>query len=51
MPVSSLGDRRHRGKHVHVILTKLDLAEAGDDHRRVLAAITFLEARYRPTRS
>jgi DNA-binding NarL/FixJ family response regulator len=31
-------------KHVRSILTKLNLPEAGDDHRRVLAAITFLEA-------
>lgn len=32
-------------KHVRSILTKLNLAEAGEDHRRVLAVITFLEAR------
>ena len=32
-------------KHVRSILTKLNLTEAGDDHRRVLAVITFLEAR------
>jgi serine/threonine-protein kinase PknK len=31
-------------KHVRSILTKLDLTAAGDDHRRVLAVITFLEA-------
>jgi serine/threonine-protein kinase PknK len=31
-------------KHVRSILTKLDLAETGDDHRRVLAVITFLES-------
>ena len=32
-------------KHVHSILMKLDLQETSDDHRRVLAAITFLKAR------
>jgi DNA-binding NarL/FixJ family response regulator len=32
-------------KHIGSILTKLDLHEAGDDHRRVLAVITFLKAR------
>jgi DNA-binding NarL/FixJ family response regulator len=32
-------------KHVRSILTKLDLAEASDDHRRVLAVITVLESR------
>jgi DNA-binding NarL/FixJ family response regulator len=31
-------------KHVRSILTKLNIHEAGDDHRRVLAVITFLEA-------
>ena len=30
-------------KHVRAILTKLNLPEADDDHRRVLAVITFLE--------
>jgi DNA-binding NarL/FixJ family response regulator len=30
-------------KHVHAILTKLNLPEADDDHRPVLAVITFLE--------
>jgi DNA-binding NarL/FixJ family response regulator len=32
-------------KHVHSILAKLDLPETHDDHRRVLAVITFLEGR------
>jgi DNA-binding NarL/FixJ family response regulator len=31
-------------KHVHSIMTKLRLSETNDDHRRVLAAITFLDA-------
>jgi DNA-binding NarL/FixJ family response regulator len=31
-------------KHVRSIMTRLNLHETGDDHRRVLAAITFLQA-------
>ena len=31
-------------KHVHSILPKLQILEAGDDHRRVLAVIRFLDA-------
>jgi serine/threonine-protein kinase PknK len=32
-------------KHVHSILSRMRLPETEDDHRRVLAVITFLEAR------
>jgi DNA-binding NarL/FixJ family response regulator len=31
-------------KHVRSILAKLNLPEAEEDHRRVLAAVTFLQA-------
>ncbi len=36
-------------KHVRHILGKLELSETDDDHRRVLAVITFLDAQYRPS--
>jgi serine/threonine-protein kinase PknK len=32
-------------KHVHSILAKLDLQDSQDEHRRVRAVITFLDAR------
>jgi DNA-binding NarL/FixJ family response regulator len=32
-------------KHVHSILAKLRLPETAEDHRRVLAVVTFLDAR------
>jgi serine/threonine-protein kinase PknK len=33
-------------KHVRSILSKLPLSETADDHRRVLAVITFLQSQY-----
>jgi DNA-binding NarL/FixJ family response regulator len=32
-------------KHVHSIMTKLRLPETDDDHRRVMAVVTFLDTR------
>jgi serine/threonine-protein kinase PknK len=31
-------------KHIHSIMIKLQLEETDDDHRRVIAAIKFLDA-------
>jgi DNA-binding NarL/FixJ family response regulator len=35
-------------KHVHSLLAKLRLPDTGDDHKRVLAVITFLDSRQSP---
>lgn len=32
-------------KHVHSLLRKLEIRETSDDHRRVLAVVTYLDAR------
>jgi hypothetical protein len=43
--VESSSPRETVEKRVRSILGKLDLAESGSDHRRVLAVLKFLEAR------
>ena len=43
--VGHAGDQEHReDAHVTQILLKLGLAESPDQHRRVLAVVTFLRA-------
>lgn len=40
----TLGHRSHDRSHVRGILAKMNVEETSDDHRRVPAVITFLEA-------
>jgi serine/threonine-protein kinase PknK len=37
-----VGDREHVEKHVRSILTRLQIPESAEDHRRVLAVLRFL---------
>jgi hypothetical protein len=45
LPKATIRSARGVQKHVHSILMKLRLPETEDDHRRVLAVVTYLDAR------